>query len=323
MFDAVHKMRTRILTSPFFDSDKVLGAIIFEDTMNRFIDGRPTCRYLWEKKGIVPFLKIDCGLREEKDGIQLMKTIPNLEALLEKASEAAVYGTKARSLIVKLPTDSQERQYINALVTQQFMYARAILNAGLIPIIEPEVSVNMPPEDKAKCEEILCEALVRELDALSAGYEQGGHDILRNFLDFPGGFDSYADMVAWVARNPDIQFLVQNYGEFHANENCPKQVILKVTLPERPNTYQDCFSHPNCIGIVALSGGYSQAQACEKLRQNVGMIASFSRALLEGLKYKMHDEEFNARLVTSINKIYDASCEKEATSSENDNEGQR
>jgi len=261
MFDAVHQMRTRIMTSSSFAGDTILGAILFEDTMDRTVNDLPTCQYLWERKGVVPFLKIDKGLKPLEDGIQMLNPIPNLEVLLARGRALGVYGTKARSLIV----DPSHPEQIDSLVRQQFELARSVLKAGLVPIVEPEVSIDQESSSKQACEEVLCRALLRELEALRC-----------------------------EAENDD-------------EEDRLHQVLIKITLPEVANQYQDCVDHPCCLRVVALSGGYDQGQAKTKLAENRGIIASFSRALSEGLSHGMTDEEFDACLGTSISAIYEAS----------------
>jgi len=284
MFDAVHAMRTRIMTSPCFHGDKVLGAILFEDTMDRMVSGIPTCEYLWKSKGIIPFLKIDKGLRtlEAKDvesggieivegesSVQLLNPIPNLEALLQRAKSLGVYGTKARSLIL----NPKQPEHIETLVKQQFLLARSVLSEGLIPIIEPEVDITQDAMDKQACEEILCEALLKELDALR-------------------------DEDTLIEGKADCKSLLDE-----ANH----QVMIKISLPENPNQYQDVVNHPCCLRVVALSGGYDQTEANARLSRNQGIIASFSRALAEGLSHGMTDDEFESILSESLDQIYEAS----------------
>ena len=248
MFGVVHQMRTRIMTSPSFTGDHILGAILFENTIDRQVEGKPTSQYLWEEKQIVPFLKVDKGLADEDNGVQLMKPIPGLDALLEKARAVDVFGTKMRS-VIKQASESG----IQAIVEQQFEIGKQIIAAGLVPIIEPEVDINCP--DKARAEDILHAAIMQQLDAL-------GDDQL---------------------------------------------VMLKLTLPEKDNLYADCIAHKNCVRVVALSGGYSREEANDRLSRQNGMIASFSRALAEGLKAQQSDEEFDAMLGDSIASIYAAS----------------
>lgn len=248
MFAVVHQMRSRIITSPSFDGDRVFGAILFENTMDRDIEGRPTADYLWNVKNVVPFLKIDKGLAEEKDGVQLMKPIPGLDALLSKAKSKGIFGTKMRSVIKQASPSGVE-----AVVKQQFEIGRQILAAGLVPIIEPEVDIHCP--DKAEAEALLKKAIRAELDALK-----------------------------------DDQI-----------------VMLKLTLPEEPGFYTDFVNHANVLKVVALSGGYSREEANRRLAQNKGVVASFSRALSEGLSAQQSKEEFDTMLNNSIQAIYDAS----------------
>lgn len=247
MFNLVHEMRTRIITSPSFDGDRILGAILFEDTMDRQIEGRDTADYLWNVKHIVPFLKVDKGLAEEKDGAQVMKPIPGLDDLLARARDKGVFGTKMRS-VIKLPGAGLEE-----VVAQQFEVGKQILAAGLVPIIEPEVDIHSP--EKAKAEDQLKAAILSELDKL-------GDD---------------------------------------------QHVMLKLTLPDVDNHYRELVEHPKVLRVVALSGGYNREQACEKLAANQGVIASFSRALTEGLTAQQSDEEFNAALDSAITAIAKAS----------------
>ena len=248
MFDKIHEMRSRIITSPSFGGDRILGAILFEMTMDREIEGKGTAEYLWNEKQIVPFLKVDKGLAEEADGVQVMKPIPGLDALLERAKQKGIFGTKMRS-VIKLANPAG----IAAVVDQQFEIGKQILAHGLVPIIEPEVDINSP--EKAAAEKLLKENLLANLNQLG----------------------------------PD------------------QKVMLKLTLPEEPNFYSECIEHPNVLRVVALSGGYSREVANQKLAANHGMIASFSRALSEGLNAKQSDEEFNAMLDSSIQAIFDAS----------------
>ncbi|NNC66061.1 MAG: fructose bisphosphate aldolase [Gammaproteobacteria bacterium] len=248
MFALVHEMRTRIVTSPAFNGDRILGAILFENTLDRDIAGKNSARYLWEEKQVVPFLKVDKGLADEADGVQVMKPIPNLAELLEKASARDVFGTKMRSVI-----KSANAGGIESIVAQQFEIGRQIVAAGLTPIIEPEVDIHAP--DKREAEELLRTQLLAHLDQL-------GSDEL---------------------------------------------VMFKLTLPEEANFYSACQDHPNMVRVVALSGGYSRDEANRRLAQNNGMIASFSRALSEGLSAQQSDEEFNAMLDASIQSIFDAS----------------
>lgn len=248
MFNLVHEMRTRIITSPAFSSNYILGAILFEQTMDRKIEDLYTADYLWEKKGIVPFLKIDKGLADESEGVQLMKPNPGLNDLLKRANERNIFGTKMRSLIKEPNKDG-----IHQVVDQQFEVAKQILHAGLVPIIEPEV--NIYSEDKEKCESILKEEILTYLDQL----------------------------------------------EEHEN------VMLKLSIPTVSDFYVELIEHPRVLRVVALSGGYSREEANEKLRNNRGLIASFSRALSEGLYANQSDEEFDAVLMDSVKEIYEAS----------------
>ena len=248
MFDLVHRMRTRIITSPGFTGKRIIGAILFENTMDRDIEGRPTADYLWNVKRVVPFLKVDKGLAAEKDGVQLMKPMPDLGALLDKANTKGVFGTKMRSVIKEANGAG-----ITNVVSQQFEIARQIRSAGLVPIVEPEVDIHC--REKAKAEQLLKEALLRELDNLPAD----------------------------------------------------QMVMLKLTLPEQDDFYLECIRHPNVLRVVALSGGYSRQEANDRLRRNHGLVASFSRALVEGLTAQQSDAEFNAMLDKFIQSIYDAS----------------
>jgi len=249
MFDRVHQMRTRIITSPAFDGDRILGAILFEDTMDREIEGRPTADYLWQEKRIVPFLKVDKGLAAAEDGVQLMKPIPDLNPLLERARGKNVFGTKMRSVVKQA-----DRAGIDAIVKQQFDIGRQILATGLVPILEPEVDIRSPT--KAEAEALLKAAILEQLDTLG----------------------------------PD------------------DQIMLKLTLPEQDDLYADVIAHPNVLKVVALSGGYSREEANERLARNKGLVASFSRALVEGLTAAQSDREFNEALDASIESIYRASC---------------
>ena len=248
MFSLVHEMRTRIIKSPAFDSHYVLGAILFEDTMDRLIDEQYTADFLWEKKGIVPFLKVDKGLAELEEGVQVMKPIKGLDDLLKRANERNIFGTKMRSFIKDAnPTG------IKKLVQQQFDIAKQIAEAGLVPIIEPEVDIHSA--DKAESEKILKEELMNQLSVL-------GQDV---------------------------------------------KVMFKLSLPTEDNFYSELSEDPHVVRVVALSGGYSQAEANEKLARNHGIIASFSRALTEGLTADQTEEEFNASLSQSIQSISEAS----------------
>jgi fructose-bisphosphate aldolase class I len=248
MYRLVHEMRARIIKSPAFTGDKVMGAILFERTMDSEIDGVPTAQYLWEKRGVVPFLKIDKGLADEADGVQVMKPNPKLDDLLKRAVAKQVFGTKMRSVI-----NAANPKGIAAVVAQQFEVGKQILAHGLVPIIEPEVTISIP--DKAQAEDILLAEITKQLDAL------------------PGD----------------------------------KQVMLKLTLPTKPNLYLPLVKHPRVMRVVALSGGYSRDEANAKLAQNTGVIASFSRALTEGLTAQQSDKEFNAALGEAIDSIFQAS----------------
>ena len=248
MFTVVHEMRTRIMTSPGFTGERILAAILFENTMDREVEGRPTADYLWDVKNVVPILKVDKGLADEKDGVQLMNPMPDLDALLEKAKSKAIFGTKMRSVIKHANAEG-----IKANVAQQFETGRRICDAGLVPIIEPEVDIHCP--EKAEAEAILLSEILNELDQLGSG-----------------------------------QF-----------------VMLKLTLPEEDNLYKAAIDHSNVVRVVALSGGYSREEANDRLSRNNGMVASFSRALSEGLTAQQSDDEFNAMLNTSIDAICQAS----------------
>ena len=248
MFAIVHQMRTRIMTSPSFTGERILGAILFENTMDRDIEGRPTADYLWNVKRVVPFLKVDKGLEAEKDGVQLMKPMPELAPLLHRATKKGMFGTKMRSVIKEA-----NEAGIKNVVRQQFEVAGQIIAAGLVPIIEPEVDIRC--REKAKAEALLKEAILKELNQLP-----------------------------------------------------PSQVImLKLTIPDQDDFYLDCIRHPKVLRVVALSGGYSREEANARLRRNHGLIASFSRALVEGLSAQQSDAEFNAMLDKSIQSIFDAS----------------
>ncbi len=249
MFDVVHQMRTRIMTSPAFGGDRVLAAILFEMTMDREVEGQPTASYLWNVKQVVPFLKVDKGLADEVDGAQVMKPIPGLDKLLVRAKAGGIFGTKMRSVIKQANPKG-----IQAVVDQQFEIGRQIVAAGLVPIIEPEVDIHCP--DKASAEQMLHDAIVAQLDRL------GPEEI----------------------------------------------VMLKLTLPEQDNLYADCIAHPNVARVVALSGGYSREEANERLSRQHGMVASFSRALSEGLTAQQSDEQFNATMDASIASITAASA---------------
>lgn len=248
MFDLVHQMRTRIMTSPAFTGDRVIAAILFEMTMDREVEGKETAHYLWEDKRVVPFLKIDKGLAAEADGVQLMKPMPDLDALLARGAAKGIFGTKERSVI-----NSANAAGIQAVVDQQFEVGAQVLSHGLMPILEPEV--NIKAADKAECETLLKAALLAGLDSLPEG----------------------------------------------------QQVMFKLTLPSTDGFYSELIAHPKVMRVVALSGGYTRDDANAKLAQNPGMIASFSRALSEGLTAQMTDAEFNSTLDASIQSIYDAS----------------
>ncbi|MEZ5884562.1 MAG: fructose bisphosphate aldolase [Paracoccaceae bacterium] len=248
MFDLIHEMRARIIKSPAFTGDKVVGAILFEQTMDRKIDGTPTATYLWETRGVVPFLKIDKGLEAEANGCQLMKPIPGLDALLARAAAAGIFGTKERSVI-----SAANAEGIRAVVAQQFELGAQVLAHGLIPIIEPEVTISIA--DKAEAEAILRDEILARLDALPAD----------------------------------------------------RQVMLKLTLPSVANFYKPLVDHPRVMKVVALSGGYSRDEANALLAQNTGIIASFSRALTEGLSAGQSDAEFDALLGAAITSIHAAS----------------
>src|SRR6059036_747900 len=248
MFGIVHQMRTRIMTSPAFTGERILGAILFENTIDRDVEGKPTADYLWNVKRIVPFLKVDKGLAAEKSGVQLMKPMPELATLLDKANANRIFGTKMRSFIKQA-----NQAGIKDVVTQQFEVSRQIIAAGLVPIVEPEVDIHCP--DKARAEELLKAAILEELNRLPAG----------------------------------------------------QPVMLKLTLPEKNDLYADFVRHPKIVRVVALSGGYTQKEGNERLRRNQGVVASFSRALVEGLSAQQSDAEFNAMLDASIRSIFEAS----------------
>ncbi|MCD2477671.1 fructose bisphosphate aldolase [Mammaliicoccus lentus] len=250
MFTLVHKMRTRIITSPAFNADKILGAILFEQTMDREVEGKYTSNYLADK-GIVPFLKVDKGLADEENGVQLMKPIEGLDELLKRAKDRNVFGTKMRSNILEA-----NKEAITKVVQQQFEIGKQIIEAGLVPIIEPEVNINA--KDKEEIEDILTEEIAKELDKLN-----------------------------------DDQF-----------------VMLKLTIPTKPNQYKSLIEHPNVIRVVALSGGYSRDKANELLKENEGLIASFSRALVTDLFAGQSKEEFDKGLADAVESIYDASVNK-------------
>jgi len=252
MFALVHEMRTRVITSPSFTGERIIAAILFENTMDRDIERQPTADYLWSVKQVVPFLKIDQGLAVEKDGVQLMKPMPALAALLAKAKAKRIFGTKMRSVIKQANAAG-----IQSIVNQQFEIAGQIMAAGLLPIVEPEVDIHCP--EKAKSEELLKASILEKLNELTAS-----------------------------------QF-----------------VMLKLTLPEQDDFYSDLIRHPRVLRVVALSGGYSQEGADDRLRRDHGMVASFSRALLEGLSAQQSDAEFNSVLEKSIQNIFDASNTKQ------------
>ena len=248
MFDLIHQMRCRIMQSPAFNGNKVIGAILFENTMDRKVAGKSAADFLWDERRIVPFLKVDKGLADENNGVQLMKPMPELESLLERASAAGIFGTKMRSVI-----NRADNKGIEENVSQQFEIGQTILGYGLVPIIEPEVNIKI--EDKAEAEEILLENLMKHLDALQ--------------------------------------------GE--------QKVMLKLTLPEKANLYSPAIDHAKVMRVVALSGGYTREESNQRLRSNLGMTASFSRALTEGLSAQQSDEIFNNTLSQTINDIYEAS----------------
>ncbi|MEL6664569.1 MAG: fructose bisphosphate aldolase [Pseudomonadota bacterium] len=249
MFGLIHEMRARIVKSPAFTGDKVMGAILFERTMDGEIDGMPTAKFLWEKRGVVPFLKVDKGLAPEENGVQLMNPMPELDALLERAVANGIFGTKMRSVVhAANPTG------IAANVAQQFEVGLQILSHGLVPIIEPEVNITIA--DKAEAEDILLAEITKQLETVPAD----------------------------------------------------KQVMLKLSLPEKSNQYKTLVDHPRVMRVVALSGGYSRDEANRRLCENTGMIASFSRALTEGLSAQQSDGDFDSLLAGTIDSIYDASC---------------
>jgi fructose-bisphosphate aldolase, class I len=247
MFDLVHEMRTRIITSPAFNGDRIMGAILFEMTMDRQIEGRPTADYLWNVKNIVPFLKIDKGLADEQDGAQTMKPMPGLDDLLDRAVANGVFGTKERS-VIKLPGAG-----LDAVVAQQFEVGQQVLAKGLVPIIEPEVDIHS--REKPEAEKLLVASITDHLSELAS------------------------DQV----------------------------VMLKLTLPDTDDLYDELVRHPKVVRVVALSGGYSREESCERLARCKGVIASFSRALTEGLSAEQSDEEFNRTLDATIETIYQAS----------------
>lgn len=248
MFDRIHAMRSRICTSPAFGGDRVIGAILFEMTMERDIDGVPAASYLWDRKRVVPFLKVDKGLAEPADDAQMMKPMPDLDALLDRASAACVFGTKMRSVIA-----AANPAGVEAVAAQQFEVGRQILDAGLVPIIEPEIDINSPT--KAEAEELLLAAVNEQLEGIADG----------------------------------------------------EQIMLKLTLPETDGFYSGLVEHPKVLKVVALSGGYSREEANSRLSRQPGVVASFSRALTEGLSAQQSDDEFDAVLDSSIAAIYAAS----------------
>jgi fructose-bisphosphate aldolase class I len=248
MMDLIHAMRTRIITSPSFNGDRILAAILFEATMDREVLGRPTAEYLWEVKKVVPILKVDKGLDSDANGVQLMKPMPDLDKLLARAKAKGIFGTKMRS-VIKLANAAG----IQAVVDQQFQVGRQIIAAGLVPIIEPEVDIKCP--DKAAAEDLLKKAILGQLDKLPEG----------------------------------------------------QQVMLKLTIPDRDNLYADLIAHPRVLKVVALSGGYPRDEANKRLAKQKGMVASFSRALTEGLTAQQSEAEFNAALDGAIESIYQAS----------------
>jgi len=248
MFALIHEMRARIVKSPAFTGEKVIGAILFERTMDGEIGGRPSAEYLWEERGVVPFLKVDKGLADESDGVQVMKPMPDLDALLERAVAKGIFGTKMRSVV-----NAADPAGIAAVVAQQFEVGRQILGHGLVPIIEPEVTISIADKDEA--ETILLGEIAKHLDALPEGQE----------------------------------------------------VMLKLTLPETANHYKPLIDHPKVMRVVALSGGYSRDEANRRLAANAGMIASFSRALTEGLSADQSDASFDATLAETVDSIYRAS----------------
>lgn len=248
MFSIVHQMRTRIIKSPSFTGEKIIGAILFEVTMDSKIDDKYTADFLWEEKKIVPFLKVDLGLADEKDGVRLMKDITDLDEKIARAKERNVFGTKMRSVINELNEEG-----IKAVVRQQFEYAKRIADGGLVPIVEPEITISM--DKKAEAEDLLKAALVEEL---------------------------------------------KNWGD--------QPLMFKLTLPEKANLYECLYDNPAVIRVVALSGGYSREESNKRLAENHGVIASFSRALTEGLKAQMDEFEFDKMLEESVDSIYQASC---------------
>lgn len=251
MFRLMHAMRVRIMSAPAFTGDKIIAAILFERTMDGEVDGQPVPSYLWEKRGVVPLLKVDKGLAAEENGVQMMKPMPDLDALLARGRDKGMFGTKMRSVIA-----NADKAGIAAVVKQQFEVARQIIGNGLVPIVEPEVSIKSPTKQEA--EAILRDEIAKQLDLLPAG----------------------------------------------------ETVLLKLTIPTVPDFYAPLIAHKSVVRVVALSGGYSRVDACEKLSHNHGMIASFSRALTENLRVTMSDAEFDASLAETIDQIYAASVNK-------------
>ena len=251
MFELIHEMRVRIITAPSFNGGKVIGAILFEKTMDGEAHGQPVPAYLWKERGVVPFLKVDKGLEEEKDGVQLMKPIPGLDALLDRAAGLGIFGTKMRSVI-----NLASKSGIAAIAEQQFAFAEQIAEHGLVPILEPEALLKSA--ERAAAEEILFAELKKGLDALPAH----------------------------------------------------RHVMLKLSIPVKPDLYAPLIAHPRVVRVVALSGGYSRDEACAELAKNHGMIASFSRALLDDLRHQMNEAEFDAALGAAIDQIYQASTIK-------------
>jgi len=248
MYDLIHEMRTRVMTAPSFNSDSIIGAILFEQTMDRKVEGQYTADYLWQQKGVVPFLKVDKGLADEENGVQVMKLIPDLDDVLKRANERNIFGTKMRSVIKEANPEG-----IKKVVEQQFEVGKQILAAGLVPILEPEVDINST--DKEQIEQILKEEMLKHLDQLSED----------------------------------------------------QNVMIKITIPTVDNFFKELIDHPRVLRVVALSGGYKRDDANQKLAANEGLIASFSRALSEGVSASQSDEEFNAMLENSIKGIYEAS----------------
>jgi fructose-bisphosphate aldolase class I len=251
MFRLMHAMRVRIMSAPAFTGEKIIAAILFERTMDGEVDGQAVPSYLWEKRGVVPLLKVDKGLLPEENGVQLLKPMPDLDTLLARGRDKGIFGTKMRSVI-----SGADRTGIAAVVKQQFEVARQIIGSGLVPIVEPEVSIKSPT--KTEAEAILCDEIAKQLDLLPSG----------------------------------------------------ETVVLKLTLPTVADFYAPLVAHKSVVRVVALSGGYSRADACEKLSHNHGMIASFSRALTENLRVTMSDAEFDASLAETIDQIYAASVNK-------------